>query len=95
MAGNRGKTSLKCRKRSRPRLRDFDSLPPELRVWIAGAELPWRPGSVRKAYEKAIAKVGDRDAALRELDRLEAALIAKDAANVWGTAHPEALRRAA
>ena len=41
MRGNRGKTSLKLKRRNADSMRDFDRLPPELRAWLAGAVLPW------------------------------------------------------
>lgn len=64
-------------------MREYDQLPPELRTWLSGAVLPWRPKSVQKAFEKAFARTGDRVRALAELDRIEAKLIAKDANKVW------------
>ncbi len=58
MAGNRGRTSLKCRQRARDPMREYDRLPPELRAWLASAALPWRPRSVQRAYERAVARTG-------------------------------------
>ena len=69
-------------------MREFDRLPVELRLWLAAAALPWRPRSVQRAYKAAFAKTWDKASALAELDRLEARLLAKDAAQVWGQAHP-------
>ena len=43
MRGNRGRTSLKLKRRSEDPMRDYDRLPPELRAWLAEAVLPWRP----------------------------------------------------
>jgi hypothetical protein len=71
-------------------MREFDRLPAELRAWLAVAILPWRPRSVRKAYERALAATGDRKRALSALDRLEARLVARDARAVWGGDHPSA-----
>jgi len=71
-------------------MRDFDCLPPELRIWVAQAMLPWSAASVRKAYRKAVARTGDKVLALKELDKLQKALVAKDAARVWDAGHPEA-----
>lgn len=71
-------------------MRDYDRLPPELRLWLAGAVLPWRPKSVRRAYEAAAARQRNKAGALRELDALQARLIARDTAQVWGRDHPQA-----
>lgn len=67
---------------------EYDHLPAELRAWLAHAVLPWRAGSVKRSFDKALAKTGCPDRALQELDQLQARLIAKDAATVWGRAHP-------
>ncbi|MEM6679272.1 MAG: DUF6525 family protein [Pseudomonadota bacterium] len=69
-------------------MRDFDLLPAELRAWLAGAVLPWRPRSVRRSFERALARTGDRRLALAELDRLQQRLIARDARQIWGADHP-------
>ncbi|MDC0608158.1 DUF6525 family protein, partial [Amylibacter sp.] len=49
---NLGRTSLKRKRRNENPLLDYDRLPRELRAWVANAELPWRPRSVLKAYER-------------------------------------------
>lgn len=90
MAGNRGNTSLKCKPRQEDPMREFDRLPHELRVWIAAADLPWRPKSVRKSYDRALSQTGDREKALAELTSLQNRLVAKDAQKVWGHNHPNA-----
>ena len=69
---------------------EFDRLPRELRVWIASADLPWRPRSVRKAFDRAISQTGNNANALEELSRLQRRLISKDATKVWGKEHPDA-----
>lgn len=89
MSGNRGHTSLKCRPRKGNPMRDFDRLPAPLRAWVARADLPWRAQSVRRAYDRAVARTGCADQALRELDALQARLVAKDARKVWGEAYPQ------
>ncbi|MGZ9809629.1 DUF6525 family protein [Pseudoroseicyclus sp. H15] len=88
MSHNLGRTSLKKRGREGDAMREFESLPAPLRKWVAGAMLPWRPGSVRRAYRKALERTGCPETALRELDAMEHRLVAKDAARVWGAAHP-------
>ncbi len=88
MPKNRGNTTLKSRRRTGDSMRDYDALPPELRAWLASAVLPWRPGSARRAYEKALQRVGSRQNALTELDRIQAKMIAKDGRKVWGDRHP-------
>jgi hypothetical protein len=88
MARNRGATSLRLKRRAADPMRAYDRLPPELRAWLADAVLPWRPQSVRRAFDRAVARTQDKASALRELDRLQARLVARDARQVWGTDHP-------
>lgn len=85
---NRGQTSLKRKRRRENPMQEFDRLPAELRVWLASAVLPWRPRSVRRAFNSAFAQTQDVEDALRELDRLQERLIAKDAPKVWGQEYP-------
>jgi hypothetical protein len=63
-------------------MREFDRLPPVLRAWVAQAALPWRPRSVLRAYNNALARTGDQSHALNELKRLETVQLAKDTASV-------------
>lgn len=88
MTANRGRTSLKAKRRNENPMQEFDRLPPELRIWVARAALPWRAKSVRQAYERAVARTQDPTLALAELDKLQARLVAKDAGQVWGPGHP-------
>jgi len=81
MRRNRGATTLKTTRRARNPMNEYDRL-----------MLPWRAATVQKAYDKAIALKGDHEEALSELDRLQRALVAKDAVRVWGTDHPDAAR---
>jgi hypothetical protein len=74
---------------------DHDRLPPVLRLWVAHAALPWSASSVRRLWTRALAETGCPKAALDRLDRAEAATLSRDAARVWGRAHPAALRPAA
>ena len=89
MPGNRGTTSLRCKRRTEDPMRDFDRLPHDLRRWIATADLPWRPKSVHRSFDRAFAATGDREKALQELDRLQRNLVSKDARIVWGEHYPQ------
>lgn len=88
MATNRGKTSLKLKRHNADPMREFDRLPAELRVWLASAVLPWRPQSVRRAFDRAIARTRNTACALEDLDRLQNRLVAQDARKIWGHKHP-------
>ena len=89
MANNRGKTTLRGKRRIRPPMQEFDLLPKELREWVAQAILPWSANSVRKAYVKALARTGDRSLAIQRLDRLQQTLVARDTEQVWESGHPD------
>ena len=69
-------------------MREYDLLPAELRAWVATAILPWRAKSVRRAFDKAVARTGDTDLALRELDRIQNAMVSRDVQKVWGKQYP-------
>ncbi|MEM6728604.1 MAG: DUF6525 family protein [Pseudomonadota bacterium] len=88
--GNLGRTSLKRRRQNEDSMRDYDQLPPELRAWLAQAVLPWRPRSVRRAFDRVMARTQDTAEALAELSRLQDRRLAQDAPAVWGADHPEA-----
>ena len=88
MAGNRGETSLRSKRRREDPMREYDQLPETLRAWLAAAVLPWRPRSVQRAFDAAYAKTRDTSRALDELDALQARLVAKDAREIWGQGHP-------
>ncbi|MEM1383476.1 MAG: DUF6525 family protein [Pseudomonadota bacterium] len=90
MATNRGQTSLRLKRRNGDPMRDFDRLPAELRSWLTTAMLPWRPVSVSRSFARALARTGDNQLALAELDRIQSRLIARDARMVWGDDHPSA-----
>lgn len=89
MPRNIGRTTLTTKRRARPPMQEFDRLPAELRRWLAGALLPWRPRSVQTAFDRAMARTGSRQEALAELDRLQRRLVARDTAAIWGRDHPE------
>ncbi|MBM2322140.1 MULTISPECIES: DUF6525 family protein [Marivita] len=88
MSHNRGKTSLKLTRRQGQPMREYDRLPSELRQWLTTAVLPWRPASVKRAFDRAFIRTRDARRALEELDDLQARLIAKDVRRVWGPDHP-------
>lgn len=88
MPGNRGRTSLKTKRRAENPMQEFDRLPAELRSWLSSAALPWRARSVRVAFDRALSRTGNPVSALRELDGLQARLIARDAKKVWGEDYP-------
>ena len=57
----------------------------------ASQGIAWRPRSVQSAFRKAMARTQCKTQALRELDHLQARLIAKDVRKVWGQNHPNAV----
>ena len=79
MRRNLGQTNLRKRRRQVDPMREFDRLPPQLRTWLAQAALPWRPKSVQRAYQKALARTGDHGSAIAELERLQVRQLEKDA----------------
>ena len=87
---NLGSTNLKRKRRNENPILDYDKLPKELRKWIANAELPWRPKSVLKAYERAYSRTGNSKKAMNELTRIQNHLVSKDTAHIWGKNHPDA-----
>ncbi|KIC51975.1 DUF6525 family protein [Tateyamaria sp. ANG-S1] len=82
MTRNLGQTRLRKRRRAQDPMRDYDRLPPMLRAWLANAALPWRPQSVQTVYARALSRTGDPEAALQELDRLQARQLARDGVQV-------------
>ena len=92
MPNNKGRTTLKRKKRAGNPMAEYDQLPQILRQWVAEGMLPWRAKSVQSAYEKALVRTGDEREALKELNALQMTLVAKDAARIWGADHPHANR---
>jgi hypothetical protein len=77
------------RRRSRDPMRAFDRAPEALRRLLAGAALPWSADSALRLYARALKRAGGgAGAALARLDARERALLARDAARVWGPTHP-------
>jgi hypothetical protein len=84
-------TALPRRRREGDPMAAFDRLPAPLRRWLAGAALPWSAASAARAWRAALARAGgDAEAAAAALAALEARVITRDAAKVWGVAHPAA-----
>ena len=71
MQNNLGHTKLKTRLRQSNLLQEFDCLPPQLREWLRHAVLPWAPRSMWRIYNRSIARAGDVDFAIAELDRIQ------------------------
>lgn len=64
----------------------YDCLPPDLRLWLAQAALPWSARSALRIWRRALRSCGgDAEAARQELSRIERANLRKDAARIWGT----------
>lgn len=86
MAGN-----TRTRLRRQPgRMADHDRLPGHLRAWVAAAPLPFSADSVLRIWTRALRQTGDVAAARAVLEARAAALIARDAARIWGPDHPAA-----
>ncbi len=82
-------TNLRRHRRNTNPMAEYDALPRELRGWLANAQLPWSPKSVRKLWRKALLQNdGETRQALRFLSACEARLIEKDAPKVWNASFP-------
>lgn len=80
-------TSLKRRASGDPMTR-YDSLPQELRGWLATAALPWSATSALRLWRRAMADCACPDHARTCLCAAEARLLAKDAPGIWGVSYP-------
>ena len=87
-----GNTSLRSKKRNEDSMLEFDCLPQELRTWSSTAELPWRPKSVRKTFDRMLSQTGSFEKAIEELNKVQQRLVSKDSKKVWGKEHPNAGR---
>lgn len=81
-------TSLRRRARATPPMAAHDRLPPEVRLWVAQAALPWSAASVARLWQKALREAESPESALARLTRAEARMLARDAARVWGEGYP-------
>lgn len=88
MSGNL--SSPRARYRAGDPMVAFDRLPPDLRVWLAGAALPWSAASVLRLWDRALRQTGCPRAAQERLARAEEKTLAREAARVWGKAYPTA-----
>jgi hypothetical protein len=59
-------------------MQEYDRLPSALRRWLANAQRPWSPHSCRAIWQATLARGGDTQEALARLDRIEAAMLARD-----------------
>jgi hypothetical protein len=71
MQNNLGHTKLKTRRRQSNPLPEFDCLLPQLQEWLIYAVLPWSLRSVRRIYNRSIARARDVDFAIAKLDRIQ------------------------
>ena len=71
-------------------MRVYDTLPPELRAWIAHAGLPWSPTSYLKLWWRALRE--ERWAERARLDRAEAACLARDRLDAKENGRPKDAR---
>jgi hypothetical protein len=74
-------SALSRRRRSRAArdpMADYDSLPAELRRWLAHAALPWSPRSAHRAWLRALSETGHPKAALARLDALQSRRLSRD-----------------
>lgn len=76
--GNLGATTIRMKARQADPMRAYDALPPELRMWVSQAALPWSPASCLKLWRKALRQTGCPKAALTRLSQAEAAMLARD-----------------
>lgn len=89
---NCGNTSLKRRSRANNSMAAYDRLPPDLRVWVTQATLPWSPHSTLRAWRRALQTCGgDVELAKEMLDRIERRQVTRDARKSWGRYHPATL----
>lgn len=70
----------------------YDRLPSELRGWLREAALPWSAVSALRLWKRALAERNCPHHARACLCSAEAKMLAKDAAAIWGPAHPSISR---
>nr|WP_254428945.1 DUF6525 family protein [Ruegeria arenilitoris] len=75
------RSRLNRRRRHRPAMQAYDTLPPQLRKWLANACLPWSPNSALKIWKAAGGAKAPADA-LARLNAIEQAMLLRDA-RIW------------
>jgi hypothetical protein len=86
MSGNL--TSPRARWRHTDPMAAYDRLPPDVRLWLAGAALPWSAASVLRVWQCALRETGCARAAQARLSDAEARSLAREATLVWGEKYP-------
>ena len=66
----------------------YDRLPPELRLWLASAALPWSAKSALRLWTRCLKENRCPAQAIARLQAAEARMLARDAAAIWGTHYP-------
>lgn len=82
MNGNLGATRLKRRRCRQDPMRVFDTLPPELRVWLTTAMLPWSPRSCARIWQKARREGLSTAQAIARLSQSEQRALQRDHAQI-------------
>jgi hypothetical protein len=72
------RTRLKRRARAGDPMAVYDTLPAPLRQWLQSAALPWSPQSARRVWQRALAREGCPEAALKRCSQIEMALLGRD-----------------
>ena len=65
-----------------------DRPPPELRLWLASAALPWSPKSALRLRTRALRETPCRLQALARLQAAETRMLARDAGTIRGADYP-------
>lgn len=86
MTGNL--TSPRARWRRTDPMAAYDRLPPDVRLWLAGAALPWSAESVLRLWQRALRDTGCSKAARERLSAAEVKTLAREAAKFWGAQYP-------
>jgi hypothetical protein len=86
MSGNL--TSPRARWRRTDPMAAYDRLPPDVRLWLAGAALPWSADSVLRLWQRALRDTGCSNAARERLTAAEVKTLAREATRVWGAQYP-------
>ncbi|WP_439109171.1 DUF6525 family protein [Lentibacter sp.] len=79
MTTNLGSTPLRKKKRAADPMQTYDRLPPQLRHWIANAQMPWSPASCQKIWTRARTRGEPIERVLARLSKAEAATLARAA----------------